>query len=98
MEGSFITGPHTWAQIILMNKAVSFLLDSGSDSLKSLPANAGDTRDRVRSLGREDLLQEGTAAHSSILAYETPQTEKLQPKVSHTIERLSTHTPQIRMC
>ena len=54
-----------------MNKAVSFLLDSGPDSLKSLPANAGDTRDRVRSLGREDLLEEGTAAHSSILAYET---------------------------
>ena len=70
-EGSFITGPHTRAQIILMNKSVSFLLDSGPDSLKSLPANAGDTRDRVRSLGREDLLEEGTAAHSSILAYET---------------------------
>lgn len=35
-EGSFITGPHTWAQVILMNKAVSFLVDSGPDSCKSL--------------------------------------------------------------
>ena len=70
-EGSFIPGPHTWAQIILMNKAVSFLLDSGPNTPKSLPANAGDTRVRVRSLGQEDL-EEGTAAHSSILAYKTP--------------------------
>ena len=53
-------------------KQSQLMVSHGSDSLKSLPANAGDTRDRVRSLGREDLLQEGTAAHSSILAYETP--------------------------
>ena len=70
-EGSFITGPHTWAQVILMNKAVSFLVDSGPDSCKSLPTNAGDTRDRVHSLGWDDLPEEGTAAHSSILAYKT---------------------------
>ena len=54
-----------------MNKAVSFFLDSGPNSPKSLPANAGDTGDRVRSLGWEDL-EEGTAAHPSILAYKTP--------------------------
>ena len=54
-----------------MNKAVSFLVDSGPDSCKSLPTNTGDTRDRVHSLGWEDLPEEGTAAHSSILAYKT---------------------------
>ena len=31
----------------------------------------------VRSLGREDPLQKGTATHSSILAWRIPQTEKL---------------------
>ena len=30
----------------------------------------------VRSLGREDPLEEGTAAHSSILAWRIPGTEK----------------------
>ena len=30
----------------------------------------------VRSLGQEDPLEEGMAAHSSILAWEIPQTEE----------------------
>ena len=34
------------------------------------PANAGDIRDAVRSLGRqEDPLEEGLATHASILAW-----------------------------
>ena len=51
-------------------------------SLKALvventPANAGDAkRLRVRSLGHEDLLKEGMAAHSSILAWRIPWTEE----------------------
>ena len=32
---------------------------------------------RVQSLDREDPLEEGMATHSSILAWETPQTDKL---------------------
>ena len=44
--------------------------------VKNLPANAGDTRDSVPSLGREDPLEEGLATHSSILAWETPWTEE----------------------
>ena len=36
--------------------------------IKNLPAIAGDIKMWVRSLGREDLLEEGTAIHSSILA------------------------------
>ena len=31
---------------------------------------------RVQSLGREDLVEEGMAAHSSILAWRIPQTEE----------------------
>ena len=31
---------------------------------------------RVRSLGREDSLEEGTATHSSVLAWRTPWTEE----------------------
>ena len=31
---------------------------------------------RVRSLGREDALEEGMAAHSRFLAWRTPRTEE----------------------
>ena len=40
--------------------------------VKNLSTNAGDIRDRVRSLGQEDPLEEGTATHSSILAWRIP--------------------------
>ena len=42
--------------------------------LKSLPAEAGDTGDSVRPLGREDPLEEGMAAHSSLTAWRIPRT------------------------
>ena len=42
--------------------------------VKSPPANAGDKRTRVRSLGGEDPLEEGMATHSSILAWRIPWT------------------------
>ena len=35
--------------------------------VKNLPANAGDLRDQVPSLGREDPLEKKIATHSSIL-------------------------------
>ena len=44
--------------------------------VKNLPANVGDIRDTVRSLGREDPLEEGMATHSSILAWRIPWTEE----------------------
>ena len=44
--------------------------------LKNPPANAGDIRDAVQSLGREGPLEEGMAAHSSVLAWRTPWTEE----------------------
>ena len=50
--------------------------------IKNLNSKARDTRDSVRSLGQEDPLEEETATHSSILAWEIPWTEEpggLQP-------------------
>ena len=39
---------------------------------KSLPTKAEDLRDRGLIPGQEDLLEEGTATHSSILAWRIP--------------------------
>ena len=36
--------------------------------VKTLPANAGDIRDGVGSLGQDDPLEEGMAIYSNILA------------------------------
>ena len=62
-------------------------------------ANAGNVRDAVRSLGREDSLEEETATHSGILAWRIPRTE--EPGWQATVhgvaqsrtrlKRLSTH-------
>ena len=49
---------------------------------KNLPANAGNSETWVRSLGWEDLPEEGMATHSSISAWRIPWTEEpggLQP-------------------
>ena len=45
--------------------------------VKSPPANAGEYEIQVRSLGREDPLEEGMATHSSVLAWRFPRTEEL---------------------
>ena len=44
--------------------------------IKNPPANAGDIEMWVQSLGWEDPLEEGRAAHSSILAWRIPWTEE----------------------
>ena len=41
-----------------------------------MPANAGDIREVVLSLGPEDPLEEEMAIHSSILAWRIPWTEE----------------------
>ena len=43
---------------------------------KSTPANAGDVEMWLQALGQEDPLEEGMAAHSSILAWRIPRTEE----------------------
>jgi len=55
-------------------------------SSKESVCNAGDTW--VRSLGREDPLEEGMATHCSILAWRIPRTEEpdgLQSMGSHRV-------------
>ena len=44
--------------------------------VKNPSANAGDIRDLVQSLGREDLLEKEMATHCSILAWRIPWTEE----------------------
>ena len=54
--------------------------------VKNQPDNAAGCKRRVRSLGGEDPLEEGTETHSSILAWRIPRTEEpggLQPTGSH---------------
>ena len=45
-------------------------------AVKNPPANEGDTRDMVQTLGGEDPLEEGTTAHSNMLAWRIPWTEE----------------------
>ena len=56
--------------------------------VKNPPANAGDVRDAVRSLGQEDPLEEGMAGHSSILAWRIPWTEELGRLLSIGLQRV----------
>ena len=41
--------------------------------LKNAPANAGDARDQLQSLGQEDPLEEEIVIHSCILAWRIPK-------------------------
>ena len=57
--------------------SVSLIRDfPGGTTVENPPANAGDARDAGQFLGWEDLLEEGMATHSSILAWEVPWTEE----------------------
>ena len=44
--------------------------------VKNPPASAGDVNDTCSIPGQEDSLEEGMAAHSSILAWKIPWTEE----------------------
>ena len=60
---------------------------SGGSVVKNLPAMQ---ETQVRSLGREDPLEEGMATHSSTLAWRVPWTEEhggLQSLGSHRVDR-----------
>jgi hypothetical protein len=58
---------------------MDFAEESGASQMvpvvENLPANAGDIRDAVQSLGQEDLLKEAMATHSGTLAWRIPWTE-----------------------
>ena len=49
---------------------------------KNPPANAGDLRDVGSVLGQEDVLEEGSATRSSILAWKIPWTIARQAPLS----------------
>ena len=53
---------------------------------KNLPANAEDTQ--VQFLGRENPVEEGTATHTSTLAWRIPWTEELGGLQSMGSERV----------
>ena len=67
--------------------------------VKNPPAVVGDIRDTGSIPGVEDPLEEETATHSSILAWETPWTEEPGGQQSNGVvksrtqlKRLNTHT------
>ena len=48
----------------------------GGSAVKNLPAMQDSQETQVQSLGQKDPLEEGTATHSSILAWRIPWTEE----------------------
>ena len=58
--------------------------------VKNMPADAGDTRDSVQSLGREDPLKKEVATHSSILVWEILWTKDPGGIQSHAVAKSQT--------
>ena len=56
--------------------------------VNNLPASAGDIRDTGSMLGQEDPLEEGTATHSSILAWRIPRTDETGGLQSIVLQRV----------
>ena len=86
--GSFYINPRYYFQIAENLNTIAL-------AVKNLPANAGDVREVSLILGQEDPLEEGTAIHSSLLAWRIPWTEEpgeLWVAKSRTrLKRLTTH-------
>ena len=57
----------------------------GGTVMKNLPVNAGDLGSIP---GQDDLLEKGTATHSSILAWRIPWTEELGGLQSMGLQRV----------
>ena len=64
--------------ILLKFKCIYFLIGASpvAQCLQNLPATQETQEMRVQSLGQEDPLEEGTATHSSILAWRISCTEE----------------------
>ena len=58
--------------------------------VKNLPANAGDTRDAVPSLGQGDPLEKEMATYSSILSWRIPVIEQPGVLQSMGLQRVDT--------
>ena len=60
----------------LFQTSLNFIVPfPGGSVVRTLPAMKEPQEMQVRSLGREDALEEGTATHSSVLAWRIPWTE-----------------------
>ena len=59
--------------------------------VNNLPANAGDIRDSVQTLGQEDPLEEEMASHSSILARTTDEHRRKTPQPNINKPNTTTH-------
>jgi len=60
-------------------------------AVNNLPANAGDKRDSVQTLGQEDPLEEEMATHSSILAHITDEHRRKNPQPNISKSNTTTH-------
>jgi len=58
--------------------------------VKSPPAVAGDEEMQVFTLGQEDPLEEGMAAHSSILAWRIPMDRRAWRATVHKVAKSQT--------
>ena len=68
--------PHPTMRSYLINNKLQNWASQVALVVKNPPANAGDVRDGVRSLGLADPLEKGMATHSSVLAWRIPWTEE----------------------
>ena len=66
----------------------------GGSVVKNLPAMQETKETWVRSLGQEDLLEEGMATHSSILAWRIPMDRGVWQATVHGVTISRSHTTE----
>ena len=69
----------------------------GGSAVKNLPAMQEAKETWVRSLGQEDLLEEGMATHSSILAWRIPMDRGPWQAAVHRVAKSQTPLKQLSM-
>ena len=77
---------------VLSMKSTSYVTGGGFPNGSAVKNPPATQKMQVQSLGQEDPLAEGMAAHSSILAWRMPWTEEpggLSPQVAASLTRLS---------
>ena len=82
-------------ELCLSHTVGSWLCFPHDSAVKNLPATQYTQERWVRSLGREDPLEEGMTTHSSIFTWEIPWTEKpggLQSVGLHRVAHNGAHT------
>ena len=81
---------------VLVVTTLLYMVSQIGELVKNSPANAGDTRNLVQSLGQEDPLEKEMETHSRIIALGNPKDRKVwQARVPGAAESwtpLSMHT------